>query len=142
MARTCGIRVGPRRYEMVVLDGSAKKHRIAAYKSGEFPQGGEDPMADAVRELESTIKELKVPVDAVGVAIDSGLAAFRTLKLPALDESKINDIIKFEVESQLPQWNIDDVVVDFMTLDKTEQETQLLVTAVPKSALQRELDLC
>jgi hypothetical protein len=51
-------------------------------------------------------------------------------------------VIKFEVESQLPQWNIDDVVVDFLTLDKTDQETNLLVTAVPKSALQRELDLC
>jgi hypothetical protein len=127
---------------MVVLDGSAKKHRIAAYKSGEFPQGGEDPMADAVAELSAAAKELKVPEEAIGIAVDSGLAAFRTLKLPALDEAKVNDIIKFEVESQLPQWNIDDVVVDFMTLDKSDQELQLLVTAVPKAALQRELDLC
>ena len=42
MARTCGIRIGPRRYELVVLDGSAKKHRIVAFQMGEFPQGGED----------------------------------------------------------------------------------------------------
>jgi hypothetical protein len=127
---------------MVVLDGGAKKHRIAAFKSGEFPQGGEDPLADAVKELEAAAKELKVPTDSIGIAIDSGLAAFRTLKLPALDEAKVSEIIKFEVESQLPQWNIDDVVIDFLTLEKTEQETSLLVTAVPKTALQRELDLC
>ena len=38
MARTCGIRIGPRRYELVVLDGSAKKHRIVAFQTGEFPQ--------------------------------------------------------------------------------------------------------
>lgn len=127
---------------MVVLDGSAKKHRIAAYKSGEFPQGGEDPMADAVAELSASVKELNVPVEAISIAIDTGLAAFRTLKLPALDEAKIGDIIKFEVESQLPQWNIDDVVIDFMTLERTDQESTLLVTAVPKALLQRELDLC
>jgi hypothetical protein len=82
MARTCGIRIGPRRYEMVVLDGSAKKHRMTAFKSGEFPQGGEDPMSDAIRELATAMKELKVPLDSTSVAIDSGLAAFRTLKLP------------------------------------------------------------
>ncbi len=142
MARTCGIRVGPRRFEIVVLEGSAKKHRITAYKSGEFPQGGEDPLSDAVATLAEAIADMKLPEDATGLAIDSGLAAFRTLKLPALDDAKIGEIIKFEVESQLPQWNIDDVVVDFVTLDKTEQESSLLVTAVPKSSLKRELDLC
>ena len=142
MARTCGIRVGPRRYEIVVLDGGAKKHRIVAFKSGEFPQGGEDPMADAVAALKEAVVELKVPVDATSIAIDTGLAAFRTLKLPALDDSKIEEILKFEVEGQLPQWSIDDVVVDFAVLDKSSDEYQVLATAVPKAALRRELDLC
>jgi Tfp pilus assembly PilM family ATPase len=142
MARTCGIRIGPRRYELVVLEGSAKKHRITAFKSGEFPQGGEDPTADAVAELKAAVKEHNIPLDATSIAVDTGLAAFRTLKLPALDDSKIEEIIKFEVESQLPQWNIDDVVIDFIVLDRTEQETNLLVTAVQKSTLQRELDVC
>ncbi len=142
MARTCGIRIGPRRFEIVVLDGGAKKHRIVAFKSGEFPQGGADPMADAVAALKAAIEELKVPLEATSIAIDTGLAAFRTLKLPALDEAKIEEILKFEVENQLPQWNIDDVVIDFMVLDKTADETQLLVSAVPKAALKRELDVC
>jgi hypothetical protein len=142
MAKTCGIRVGPRRFEIVVLDGTAKKHRITAFRTGEFPQGGDNPMADAVQTLSDAVKDLGVPSDSIGVAIDSGLAAYRTLKLPVLDESKIAEIIKFEVESQLPQWNVGDVVVDFLTLEKTESETSLLVTAVPKAQLQRELDLC
>ena len=142
MARTCGIRIGPRRYELVVLEGNAKKHRITAFKSGEFPQGGEDPTADAVAELKAAVKEHNIPLDATSIAVDTGLAAFRTLKLPALDDSKVEEIIKFEVESQLPQWNIDDVVIDFIVLDRTEQETNLLVTAVQKGTLQRELDVC
>lgn len=142
MAKTCGIRIGPRRFEIVVLDGTAKKHRITAFRTGEFPQGGENPMADAVAVLSEAVKDLELPSDSIGVAIDSGLAAYRTLKLPVLEESKIAEIIKFEVESQLPQWSIDDVVVDFFALDKTENETNLLVTAVPKAQLQRELDLC
>lgn len=142
MARSCGIRIGPRRFELVVLDGSAKKQRMTAYRTGEFPQGGDDPTGDAVAVLKEALREHKVPPDATAIAIDSGLAAFRTLKLPSLDENKIEEVLKFEVESQLPQWSIDDVVVDFIVLDRTESETNLLVTAVPKVALQRELDVC
>ncbi|MBM3986402.1 MAG: hypothetical protein FJ294_00400 [Planctomycetes bacterium] len=142
MARTCGIRIGPRRFEIVVLDGSPKKHRIVAYKSGEFPTGGADPEGDVVATLKAAASELKVPEDAIAIAVDTGTAAFRTLKLPSLDESKVDEIIKFEVEGQLPQWNIDDIIVTFLTLDRTDKETSLLVTAVPKATLRREIDAC
>ncbi|MCK6447238.1 MAG: hypothetical protein L6Q99_12685 [Planctomycetes bacterium] len=138
MARTCGIRVGPRRFEIVVLDGSPKKHRIAAFKTGEF-RGGDDEAASTLGEA---VKELKIPVDATSIAIDTGLAAFRTLKLPFNEREKIEEVIKFEVESQLPQWDIGDVVVDFVVQDHVEGETNLLVSAVPKADLKRVLDLC
>jgi len=142
MARTCGIRIGPRRYELVVLDGSAKKHRIVAFQTGEFPQGGEDPLADAAATLKAALKATNAPLDTTAIAIDTGLAAFRTLKLPDLEEGKIEQVIKFEVEGALPQWNIDDVVVDFLKLDSVSGETNLLVTAVPKVDLAREIDVC
>jgi Tfp pilus assembly PilM family ATPase len=142
MARTCGIRIGPRRYELVVLDGSAKKHRIVAFQTGEFPQGGEDPLDDAAATLKAALKASDAPLDSTAIAIDTGLAAFRTLKLPDLEEGKIEQVIKFEVEGALPQWNIDDVVVDFLKLDAVANETNLLVTAVPKADLGREIDVC
>jgi hypothetical protein len=142
MARTCGIRIGPRRYELVVLDGSAKKHRIVAFQTGEFPQGGEDPLADAAATLKAALKSSGAPLDTTSIAIDTGLAAFRTLKLPDLEEGKIEQVIKFEVEGALPHWNIDDVVVDFLKLEAVGGETSLLVTAVPKVDLAREIDVC
>ena len=142
MARTCGIRIGPRRYELVVLDGSAKKHRIVAFQTGEFPQGGEDPLDDAAATLKAALKSSGAPLDTTAIAIDTGLAAFRTLKLPDLEEGKIEQVIKFEVEGALPHWNIDDVVVDFLKLDAVGGETSLLVSAVPKTDLTREIDVC
>ncbi len=142
MARSCGIRIGPRRYELVVLDGNTRKHRVAAFQAGEFPQGGEDPVADAARTLKEAARNAGVPGDSLGIAIDTGLAAFRTVKLPDLDESKLEQVIKFEVESELPQWSIDDVIVDFMKLESASGETSLLVTAVPKADLAREIEVC
>ncbi len=140
MARSCGIRIGPRRYELVVLDGNPKKHRISAFATGEFAKGGEDPLSDAVAELKLLAKEHDIPADSVGAAIDSGLAAFRTLKLPLADMEKIGQVIKFEIESQLPQWDIDEVIVDYSKLDEATDSSEVLVTAVKKSDLKREID--
>jgi Tfp pilus assembly PilM family ATPase len=141
MARSCGIRIGPRRFELVVLDGSPKKHRITAFKTGELPRGGENAAAEAAAVLKAAAKECNVPSDNVAIAVDTGLAAFRTLKMPDLDESKIEAVLKFEVESELPQWNIDDVVIDFHKIAAASGETSLLVSAVPKSDIAREIDL-
>lgn len=142
MARSCGIRIGPRRFELVVLDGSPKKHRITAFKASEFPAGGDDPVGAAVAMLRDAAKTHNVPTENVALAVDTGMAAFRTLKLPFSDRDKIEEVIKFEVESQLPQWNIDDVIVDFVPMEKTGNETNLLVMAVPKVELAKTIDLC
>lgn len=142
MARSCGLRIGPRRFELVVLDGGAKKHKITAYMAGELPRDGEDAVATAAAALREAVKTHNVPHDNVGVAIDTGLAAFRTLKVPFSDKAKIEEVIKFEVESQLPQWNVDDVVVDFQILDSTDDSSELLVSAVPKADLKQVLAIC
>ena len=142
MTRTCGIRIGPRRFELVVLDGSAKKHRITAYMAGELPRDPEDPVGSAAAALRQALKDHDVPRDSVRIAIDSGMAAFRTLRLPIADRAKIEQVVKFEVESMLPQWNIDEVVADFHILDSTADSSELLVTAVQKSDLGRVLAVC
>lgn len=141
MARSCGLRIGPRRYELVVLDGSPKKHKIAAYAMGELPHGGDDAMAAAAAVIKAAVKEHGVPTDNVGIAVDTGMAAFRTLKVPFSDRAKIEEVVKFEVESHLPQWNIDDLVIDFHVLESSDEQSELLVTAAPKAELKHVLDL-
>jgi Tfp pilus assembly PilM family ATPase len=149
MARSCGLRIGARRFELVVLEGSPKKCRIATWAVGELaPAPSEpgteagDPALEAVATLHRAVKEHSIPTDNVGLAIDTGLAAFRNLKMPFADRAKIEQVLKFEIESLLPQWSIDDVVVDFHTLEATSDSSDLLVTAVPKTELRRLLDVC
>ena len=139
MARSCGIRVGSRRYELVVLDGSPRKHRLVAFSTGEYLPGDE---ADAVAALKEAGREANVPLDNVSIAIDSGLAAFRSIRLPMTDDAKIEEVLRFEIEGELPQWNIDDVVCDFMVQERTENESQVLVTALQKNDVRGVLDVC
>ncbi len=145
MARSCGIRVGPRRFELVVIDGSPKKHRIVAHALGELPRASGDEAADlqeAAATLRQAAKEANVPHDNVAIAIDAGLGAFRTLKLPFSEKDKVEEVLKFEVESLLPHWNIDDVVVDFHMVEEAHDSSEFLITAVQKSDLRRPLALC
>ena len=142
MARTCGIRVGARRYELVVLDGSAKKHKILAYHAGELPPPGEDAFDESVDILKVAAKEHRVPKENVHLAVDTGTAAFRRLLLPFADRSKIGQVVKYEIEGELPQWNIDDVIVDFHVLRESEEQSELLVSAVPKAQVRTSLELC
>lgn len=142
MAKSLGIHIGQRRFEVVVLDGSPKKHKIVHQASGEIPSG-EDPIATTAAAIKEAVKGQKVPAENIGLAVDSGLAAYRNLNLPFDDKSKIEEVIKFEVENQLPQWDIDEVIIDFLTLSSTPGvESNLLVTAVPKDRLAARLRAC
>ncbi|MFT7677551.1 MAG: hypothetical protein ACI8QC_001529 [Planctomycetota bacterium] len=142
MARSCGIRLGPRYYEIVVLEGSARKHSIAAYTSGSFDALGEKGAASPSEILRSAAKRCKVPFDNINLVIDSGSAAFRHVKLPFEEVSKIDQVLKYEVEGQLPQFSAEDVVVDFHVLEQRDKNTMVLATAVPKDELAAALELC
>jgi Tfp pilus assembly PilM family ATPase len=144
MARSCGIRLGPRRFELVVLDGGPKKHKVLTTLSGDLPRRSGDAAADAAARaaaLKEALKQQQIPLDSVAVAVDTGLGAFRTIKVPFADKAKIEEVIKFEVESHLSQWNIDEVVVDFEVLESNESQSELLVTAVQKSDLRAAIEL-
>ena len=147
MARSCGIRIGPRRFELVVLDGSAKRHKISAYYSGEFTPEDAAAFADGdVSGVAATLKEAvrthRIPVENVAVVMASNTAAFRSLTLPFSDRTKIDQVIKFEIESELPQFDIDEVVVDYHVMSENDAGSELLVSAVPKVDVQRTLNAC
>lgn len=142
MAQSIGIHLGERCFHLVALDGGLKKHKLVCAVSGEIPVA-EDAAQQVVARLREVVKEHKLRADSVYLAIDSGVAAFRNLTLPFDDRDKIEEVIKFEVEGNLPQFDIDQVVVDFLTLSsKPGVESSLLVTAVPKDRLGSALRLC
>ena len=145
MAKSCGIHVDQRSVHLVALDGSPKKHRVVAHATHTFP-----PSADAdevegelLAFLKDQAKTLKLSKENVALVVDSGPAAFRSLTLPFDDRNKIEEVLKFEIEGDLPQWDIDEVVTDFLvTSSKPGVSSDLIVTAMPKDRLAARLALC
>lgn len=142
VTRTCGLHLGPSRYALVLLDGSAKNHEIVAWEEGAIAPDGDDPLEGLPALLKRLAKDHDVPRESLGLAVDSGLAAFRKFSMPLTDRGKIEQVFKFEVESLLPQWSIDDVVVDFIVVDQDQTSSNLLAIAVLKSTLEPILQAC
>ncbi len=142
MARSCGIRIGDGGFEVVVVEGSAKKPVIAKAITGEFARNSEDLIPEMVLAIREAIKDQDVSSENVALVVDTGLAAFRSVRLPFQDKNKIEEVIQFEVENQLPQWAIDDVIIDFHISSTTGVESTLLVTAIPKDDLSLRLSAC
>jgi len=143
MARSCAFRIGPRRFELIVLDGSVKKHKIAAYYAGEFDLDPEaDPIQAKAAALRDAARKHRIPKENVSVVMSAEAAAFRRLVVPFTDRAKIEQVLKFEVESDLPQFNIDDVVVDHHVLFERDNGAELLVTAVPKADIAHVIAVC
>lgn len=142
MARACGLRIGPRQFELVVLDGSPKAPKVVTTLVGALPHDEEAPLDAAAAALKQAVHDHKVPTENLGVVIEARQGAFRTLALPLTGDDKIEQVLRYEVEGDLPQFNIDDVVVDFHVREATEDSSSLLVTAVPKENVQRAIDLC
>jgi Tfp pilus assembly PilM family ATPase len=142
MSQSIGIHLGERRFHLIALEGGLKKHKLVCAVSDEIPsgEGAGEALVERLREI---AREHKLGADSVYLAIDSGVAAFRSLTLPFDDQEKIEEVIKFEIEGNLPQFDIDQVVVDFLVLSsKPGVESSLLVTAVPKERLRGALHLC
>ncbi len=143
MARSCGIHLGHRHAALLVLDGSAKRPKVRANLLAVAPVGADDPQGQVGEALKAAAKasKLKLGDATIGLAVESGLAAFRQLTLPMAERSKIEEVLKFEVESSLPHLDVDDVVVDFQIRKSSPVESDLLVTAVPKADLAERIEV-
>lgn len=70
--------------------------------------------------------------------ISSSHGVFKELTLPFIGEKKVKIVVPFEVESQLP-FNLAEGVVDAVItgIDKDEQKTSVLVTAIKQEVVER-----
>ncbi len=146
MAKGVGLDAGEYEIKVVELDGSYKKPRLAKVSVDRVSQpsslSADDP-EHAAREAESALQALKganIARDNVILGFPCREAVLRTLDVPFKGEDQIRKVIKFEVEDSIHSHSVDDMVVDFHTLEEMETETRVMVAAVPKHPLRVTLD--
>ena len=68
MAKSCGIHIAQHRWALVVLEGTAKKHKLILQAEGPIP-AGDDPIQATAGELREVAKKVKVPGENSGLAV-------------------------------------------------------------------------
>jgi type IV pilus assembly protein PilM len=103
------------------------------------PQGTFDWSKGAVPGLKEWIAEQRLPTDRVVVSLPVHLISLRTLTLPFSDLRKLEKVVPFEIEALLP-YPLEEVVVDYQTIEATDGKTNLLAAAAPRRLIKNYLD--
>src|SRR5881398_3458992 len=106
------------------------------------PDADPDQLTREALEKFLSRNQLKGDVVAIAVPGQSGLARF--VKLPPVEEKKINDIVRFEAKQQIP-FNLDEVVWDYQKIgsggvtDGYALETEIGLFAMKRDQIARQL---
>lgn len=91
--------------------------------------------------LGSLVEENAIKEETVVSSIPPQAAVLRNITLPFKDTKKIRQIIKYEIESDIP-FPIDDMTVDFMVTNRESPEkTDVMVVAVNKNVIRDHLEV-
>ncbi len=88
--------------------------------------------------LGNLFEQADLKCDVCNSSIPEGFASFRNIQLPFKDPKKILQTLPFELETMLP-FPIEDMVVDFSTIDRSNQ-SDILAASIKKTEVSHHLD--
>jgi len=143
VARSLGISLQPDGFSFVLLEGSTRRYTVKAAGSGGLDPEARDPLKALGKTLSRALKTGAKGSrrDQVVVTVPSVDTVLRELSLPFSDRDKVHSVLKFEVESDLYHYDIDEVVCDFLELQDERATSTILVAALPKKDIATALDL-
>ena len=139
--RIISLNLGSQSIELAEF-GTERNGRLVLqrYRTREVPV---DPMSEGLRDahiaaaLREILDELQIKSGHVNYAIAEQSVFTRFLKLPLIDEEKIERIISFEAQQNVP-FPIDEVIWDYHLVDASSKEQiQVVLVAIKNDLLER-----
>jgi Tfp pilus assembly PilM family ATPase len=140
MARSVGIELGEDAVRLLAIEAQGRRTRILKAHEAPIPADPERPWEDRAAEaLRRALADSGVPRGRVVGSVDSGEAILREVSLPFKGDEQIRKTVRFEMESQIHNYTIEQLVVSHYKTAETEKGSLLLAAAVPKAAIGRRL---
>jgi len=92
-----------------------------------------------ISQLEEAIKKLDRPNSQLILSIPRHLCMVRQFTLPTQEDEEIQQMIGFEAERHVP-FSLEELEYDYVVLDKSEGESQIMLVAVQRDVLSRLLE--
>ncbi|HXX93881.1 MAG TPA: hypothetical protein VEN81_09620, partial [Planctomycetota bacterium] len=142
MGRSVGIELTESAARVLCLDLDGKQARIAQFHEAAIPADPSLPWeARAAATLKQAILDARTPRGRVVCSVDSGDAILRELTLPFRNEDQLRKTVRFEMESLIHNYTIEQLIVSHYKTGETDKGTLLLAAAVPKAVIEKRLKL-
>ncbi|MBF5044901.1 general secretion pathway protein GspL [Aggregicoccus sp. 17bor-14] len=133
MARILGLDLGSYSVKGLVLDSSGRSPTPKAYAEVRRAEGEPvETLRAALQQLLTQHPELRA--DQVIIALPGASLATHQLTLPFNDPKRLDSVVPFEVEGQLP-YDLSEAVFDYQVTTQKEKASDLLVGVVRKDEL-------
>lgn len=127
-----GLDIGSYSIKAAKLEGSFRGFELEAFYEKPLLRDSGPPPEEVIT---STLRELVSEWEMDGYTFITSLpgnqVSTRIISLPFTEQKKIDQVVGFEVEGDLP-FSLEELVVDYHILHKKENESRILVAAVEK----------
>lgn len=141
MARSVGIELTPAHVRLLTLEVAGKSSKIMQICEAPIPPGESAWDERAAQSLREACAASKIPKGRMVAAFDSGDAILREVSLPFKGDDQIRKTIRFEMESLIHNYTIEQLIVASYKTGETDKGSLLLAAAVPKTIIERRLAL-
>src|SRR5258707_8071109 len=139
MARSVGMELTPAHVRILSLELAGKFPKILQFHQAPVP-AGETPWEErAAAAVKQAFTDAKIARGKVVAALDSGDAILREVSLPFKGDDQIRKTVRFEMESLIHNYTIEQLIVSHYKTGETDKGTLLLAAAVPKAVIEKRL---
>lgn len=89
--------------------------------------------------IDGLLATQKRPPDVIVAALSGMDASLRSVKLPPGASKQIGDVLRFEIEGEVP-FALEDAIVDYQTISQSPTSLDVLSAAIPKERIRARLD--
>ncbi len=137
MARAVGIELSESAVKVLAVEPAGKRVRIVDFH--EVPIAADPARPWDVRATEALRAAAPYCRGRLVACLDSGDAILREVSLPFKGEEQIRKTVRFEMESLIHNYTIEDLIVSWYKTGETEKGALLLAAAVPKKIVGKRL---
>jgi len=136
-----GVEIDGDRVRATVIEGSPKKYRVVDFVEGRIAGESDDERRESLRSLLGGAFSTKERAGLdVASSIGAARAILREINVPYTRDEMIAKTIRFESESYILSHSIDDLIIEFLKCSETESSSRLLICALEKSKLEKEIE--
>lgn len=143
-----GLDVGFSSIKLMQLEPHGNKKRVLGYGVGTFDSKAiKDGVVVDHEALAKSIQQVfqkgivgKINTRRVAVTIPATRTFTRTMNLPLIDDSELDEAVRLEAEQYIPM-PLDELYLDFSVIGRSDKGLELLAVAVPKDIIDSYLTL-